>query len=234
MAEIPQATLQQYEQIFFSRLTPSFRTKIAHGFSKEARTALNTVSRAQFVPPSLKYRIENEGMSVEAVVSDPLRLLFINEDQLMGIPPITAGEISILGIREGYTVLEIGTGSGYDAALLSVAVGQTGHVYTLETDEYLIDHSREALYRQGYHNVTVVNRDGRFGYPEEAPFDAIMMGVSFRDFDPRPMVSQLRVGGRMICEVSQAQDRNGTITYNPVVLIERQDNNKAFMEVIMN
>jgi protein-L-isoaspartate(D-aspartate) O-methyltransferase len=94
-------------------------------------------------------------------------------------------------------VLEIGTGSGYQAAVLATLVD---HVYSVEIIGALADSAHERLARLGYNNVTVRHADGYFGWAEEAPFDAILVTAA-PDHIPQPLVQQLKIGGRMIIPV---------------------------------
>jgi len=94
-------------------------------------------------------------------------------------------------------VLEIGTGSGYQAAILSRLVAE---VYTIEIIEPLAKRADADLKRLGYTNVEVLAGDGYKGWPERAPFDAIIVTCA-PDHIPRPLVDQLREGGRMIIPV---------------------------------
>jgi protein-L-isoaspartate(D-aspartate) O-methyltransferase len=102
-----------------------------------------------------------------------------------------------LELEPGDKVLEVGTGSGYQAAVLAEIVGQ---VYTIEIIEALAESARERLQRLGYENVTVRAGDGYFGWPEEAPFDAIIVTAA-PGHVPTPLVEQLEPGGRMIIPV---------------------------------
>ncbi|MCI0646859.1 MAG: protein-L-isoaspartate O-methyltransferase, partial [Chloroflexi bacterium] len=94
-------------------------------------------------------------------------------------------------------VLEIGTGSGYQAAVLAELVEE---VYTIEIIGDLATRAEQTLREQGYDNVTVRHADGYFGWEEEAPFDAIVVTAA-PDHIPQPLVEQLKIGGRMVIPV---------------------------------
>ena len=111
--------------------------------------------------------------------------------------------ISLLELEGDEKVLEIGTGSGYDAALLSQMAGQ---VYTIEIDPQLGEKARRTLADLGYDNVHVKIGDGYRGWPSEAPFDAILVTAAPERL-PQPLIDQLQVGGRMVVAVgSLVQD----------------------------
>jgi protein-L-isoaspartate(D-aspartate) O-methyltransferase len=94
-------------------------------------------------------------------------------------------------------VLEIGTGSGYQAAILGEIVGE---VYTIEIVEALADEARDRLERLGYENVHARHADGYFGWEEHAPFDAIIVTAA-PDHIPQPLVQQLKEGGKLVIPV---------------------------------
>jgi protein-L-isoaspartate(D-aspartate) O-methyltransferase len=100
-------------------------------------------------------------------------------------------------VTEEDEVLEIGTGSGYQAAVLAELVG---HVYTIEIIGPLAERAEGTLTRLGYDNVTVRHADGYFGWEEQAPFDAIIVTAA-PDHIPQPLVDQLKIDGRMIIPV---------------------------------
>jgi protein-L-isoaspartate(D-aspartate) O-methyltransferase len=94
-------------------------------------------------------------------------------------------------------VLEIGTGSGYQAAVLS---GLASHVYTIEIFPSLAQQAKKTLQANGYENVTVITGDGYRGLPDDAPFDGIIVTAA-PDEVPGPLLEQLEVGGRMVIPV---------------------------------
>jgi protein-L-isoaspartate(D-aspartate) O-methyltransferase len=98
-------------------------------------------------------------------------------------------------------VLEIGTGLGYNSAVVAEIIKPEGHVYTIERIEYLAQEARENLRRTGYtDNVTVISGNGTLGYPEEAPYDRIYATASGPKV-PEPLKEQLKVGGRLLTPV---------------------------------
>jgi protein-L-isoaspartate(D-aspartate) O-methyltransferase len=103
----------------------------------------------------------------------------------------------LLRPRREDRVLEVGTGSGYQAAVLATLVKS---VYTIEIVEPLAQEARARLARLGYANVEVRAGDGHLGWPEQAPFDAIMVTAG-APHTPAPLVEQLKPGGRMVIPV---------------------------------
>ena len=153
--------------------------------SESALAAIGRTPRHEFVPE------RQRGLAYE---NHPLP---IGAGQTISQPYIVALMTDLADIGNGETVLEIGTGSGYQAAVLS-EVAQ--HVYTIEIIEALGLRAEEVLVRLGYDNVTVRIGDGYAGWPEKAPFDAIVVTAA-PDEIPRPLIDQLRVGGRMVVPV---------------------------------
>ncbi|MBM4143534.1 MAG: protein-L-isoaspartate(D-aspartate) O-methyltransferase [Lentisphaerae bacterium] len=118
----------------------------------------------------------------------------IGYDQTISQPFIVAYMTEKMSLREGEKVLEIGTGSGYQAAVLA----EMGvEVYSIEIVPELAEHARRALASQGYDRVKVLTGDGYKGWPEHSPFDAIIVTCA-PDQVPRALVDQLKDGGRMI------------------------------------
>jgi len=123
----------------------------------------------------------------------------IGLEQTISQPYIVAYMTQALGLRGHERVLEIGTGSGYQAAVLSRLVPQ---VYTIEILCQLADRARADLTRLGYDNVNVRCGDGYLGWPERAPFDAIIVTAAPPTI-PAPLIEQLAVGGTMVLPVGE-------------------------------
>ncbi|MFQ6109822.1 MAG: protein-L-isoaspartate(D-aspartate) O-methyltransferase, partial [Candidatus Aminicenantales bacterium] len=118
----------------------------------------------------------------------------IDEGQTISQPYIVALMTQHLKIREGDKVLEIGTGSGYQAAVLAHLTDQ---VYSIEIRKKLAENAAKTLQRLGYNQVKVKWGDGYFGWEEHAPFDAIIVTCAANHVPP-PLLKQLKTGGRLI------------------------------------
>jgi protein-L-isoaspartate(D-aspartate) O-methyltransferase len=124
----------------------------------------------------------------------------IGEGQTISQPYIVARMTELLGVGPGDKVLEIGTGSGYQSAVLSEVLGPTGRVYTIEIVGPLGRQAQKTLADEGYRNVHVRIGDGYKGWPGEAPFDAIIVTAAPPEV-PRPLLEQVKVGGRIVLPV---------------------------------
>ncbi len=151
----------------------------------EVLRAMRAVPRHLFVPEGLQSRAHDDG---------PLP---IGHGQTISQPYIVAFMTEVLKVRKGDTVLEIGTGSGYQAAILSPMVKK---VYTMEIIPELASSAKERLKKLGFANVEVKEGDGYFGWPEKAPFDAIIVTAAAGHIPPA-LIKQLRNGGRMVIPV---------------------------------
>ena len=147
--------------------------------------AMATVARHEFVPSQLR------DMAYEN------RPLPIGEGQTISQPYIVALMTDLAAVGRKSIVLEVGTGSGYQAAVLAEIVD---HVYTIEIVEPLGRRAAETLERLGYENVTVRIGDGYRGWPEFAPFDAIIVTAAPEEIPP-PLIEQLKSGGKLVVPV---------------------------------
>ena len=162
--------------------------EIDSGFARPVMEAMARVPRHLFVPFALQpYAYQN-------------RPLPIGHEQTISQPYIVALMTDLLRPRKEHRVLEIGTGSGYQAAVLAELVAT---VYTIEIVEPLAAEARERLARLGYRNVEVRTGDGYKGWPEQAPFDSIMVTAGADEIPP-PLLAQLKPGGRMVIPVGAA------------------------------
>ena len=149
--------------------------------------AMREVPRHLFVPESIRRHAYED------------RPLPIGHDQTISQPFIVASMTELLQPKKHQRVLEIGTGSGYQAAVLSKLVR---HVYSIEIVEPLAKRAKATLHDQGYRNVTVIYGDGYRGLPKHAPFDAVIVTAAPPRI-PEPLVTQLAVGGRMVLPVGE-------------------------------
>lgn len=150
--------------------------------------AMRKVPRHRFVPESLLAR---------AYEDSPLP---IGEGQTISQPYIVAWMTELIGPRKGMRVLEIGTGSGYQAAVLAECVDE---VDTIEVVPALGRRAERVLRDLGYRNIRTRVGDGYRGWPERAPFDAILLTAAPPDDVPRPLLEQLKPGGRLVAPVGR-------------------------------
>lgn len=162
-------------------------------------SAMRKVPRHLFVPENLQNR---------AYSDEPLP---IGHGQTISQPYVVAYMTEQVDIDESERVLEIGTGSGYQAAVLGELAKE---VYTIEIVPELGEKAREIIQKLNYENIHVKIGDGYKGWPEAAPFDAIIVTAA-PDHVPQPLVDQLKIGGRMMIPVGEfSQD---------LILLERTE-----------
>ena len=154
-------------------------------FNKVVMQAMNTVPRHEFVPA---------GLRSQAYENRPLP---IGHGQTISQPYIVALMTDLLEPQPDQRILEIGTGSGYQAAVLAQLVAQ---VYSIEIIEALGESSTQLLSHLGYDNIKTRIADGYNGWPQHAPFDGIIVTAAISHIPP-PLVQQLKKGGRMIIPV---------------------------------
>jgi len=172
---------------------------------------LRTVPRHEFVPES--YR--------DAAYEN--RPLPIGRGQTISQPYIVAIMTALLQPEPDHRVFELGTGSGYQAAILSPLVAQ---VHTMEIIEPLGESAAARLARLGYDNVQVRVGDGYFGWPEAGPFDGIIVTAA-GDHIPPPLVQQLKPGGRMVIPVG-----SGFLTQQLMLVIKHRDGSLETRELL--
>jgi protein-L-isoaspartate(D-aspartate) O-methyltransferase len=172
-------------------------------------SAMQAVPRHCFVPQDL----------VAAAYSD--KPLPIGEGQTISQPYVVALMTEILQLEKGQRVLEIGTGSGYQAAVLAQI---TTHVYSIEIKQKLYEQADKTLKTLGYNTIQLRHGDGYFGWPEAAPFDAIMITASV-DHIPPPLLKQLKEGGRL------ALPLGNPFSYQNLVLVTKQDNDLIVKQI---
>ncbi len=154
--------------------------------TKAVEKAFRAVDRALFVPPALRSR---------AFEDEPLP---VARGQTISQPLIVATITEALDLKSGMKVLDVGTGSGYQAALLSEIVGKRGRVYGVERLKELIDYAKPRLKK--YKNAELCLGDGSLGWKEKAPFDACVISAATPRL-PKPIAEQVKTGGVIVAPV---------------------------------
>lgn len=172
--------------------------------------AMRKVPRHEFVP---------EEVRLNAYDDTPLP---IGEGQTISQPYIVANMTEAINPKSGDKILEIGTGSGYQAAILAEIVDE---VYTIEIVKPLGKRAAKALSKLGYDNIHTRIGDGYQGWPDAAPFDAIIVTAA-PDHVPQPLIDQLKPGGRMVIPVGP-RGRTQALT-----LLTKQDDGTIKKEVL--
>lgn len=174
------------------------RTIVGRGIT-DARviTAMKLTPREQFVPPSIRDQAYDD------------RPLPIGFEKTISQAYIVALMTEAAKVKPGDRVLEIGTGSGYQAAVLAV---MGANVYTIEIHEQLAARTREVLRLAGFGRIDLKIGDGYAGWPDAAPFDEIIVTCAVPDRPPPPLLAQLKVGGRMILPLGSDDQHLEVIT----------------------
>jgi protein-L-isoaspartate(D-aspartate) O-methyltransferase len=174
--------------------------------------AMRTAPRHVFVPRDLARQAYND---------TPLP---IGHGQTISQPYIVAVMTELLELTPASSVLEIGTGSGYQAAVLAHI---TPHVYTIEILEPLATGAAAILSREGYDDIQVRHGDGYYGWPEAAPFDAIIVTCAAGHLPP-PLWEQLKPGGRIVIPIG------GAYSVQRLVVAEKTDEGKRRTRAVMD
>jgi protein-L-isoaspartate(D-aspartate) O-methyltransferase len=172
--------------------------------------ALARVPRHEFIPAHLLDR---------AYANGPLP---IGEGQTISQPTIVAVMTELLDLWPDARVLEIGAGCGYQSAVLAELAGE---VYAIELEPRLAAPARERLARLGYTNVELRDGDGRGGWPERAPFDAVLVAAAAPEI-PGALIEQLARGGKLVAP------RGSTAGFQELVLLEKDGEGKICERVI--
>ncbi|MEM3555241.1 MAG: protein-L-isoaspartate O-methyltransferase [Candidatus Micrarchaeia archaeon] len=161
----------------------------SQGYADErVAAAMKKVPRELFVP---------EEYMRNAYSDTPLPIGF---GQTISAPSIVAFMSKSLDVKEGMKILEIGSGSGYQAAILAELVGESGVVYTVERIPQLIEFAKKNVEKLGYANIKFIEGDGTKGYPKEAPYDRIIVTAASPSI-PKPLAEQLKEEGKMVIPV---------------------------------
>lgn len=180
-------------------------------FAKRVMAAMREVPREAFVPEEeRRFAFENGPLPIGC-------------GQTISQPYIVALMTDLLDMEKDAVVLEVGTGSGYQAAVLSRVAKK---VYSLEIIEALSQRARETLASLGYDNVTCRHADGYHGWPEHAPYDGILVTAAAPSV-PRPLLEQLKPGARLVIPVGQPYG------YQELMLIHKQEDDAIHEESVL-
>ncbi len=180
-------------------------------FANEVMAAMENVPRNEFVPKSYLDAAFDNG---------PLP---IGHGQTISQPYIVALMTDLLELDADDIVLEVGTGSGYQTAILSLLCKQ---VYTIEYIPALADMARARLQRLGYDNIESISGNGYDGWPEHAPFDAIIVTAAASHI-PQPLIEQLKPGGRLVVPVGRPH------LYQELTLVEKDEDGEIHIREIL-
>ncbi|MGZ4959914.1 MAG: protein-L-isoaspartate(D-aspartate) O-methyltransferase [Methylomonas sp.] len=194
---------------FEVKLTSSMIGKDA--LDKRVMAAMRRVPRQHFVPEELQAR---------AFYNGPLP---IGMGQTISQPYIVALMSDLLNPEPDHVLLEIGTGSGYQTAVLASLVK---HVYSIEVIEDLSSASAKRLDKLGYHNVSFRVGDGYYGWSEHAPFDGIIVTAAAPHI-PQPLIDQLRIGARLVIPVGEPY------SYQELKMLEKKPDGKIESRTVL-
>jgi protein-L-isoaspartate(D-aspartate) O-methyltransferase len=169
----------------------------------EVAAAMLKVKRELFVP---------QAYAMYAYYDTPLP---IGYGQTISAPSIVAIMTRVLDLKKGMKVLEIGAGSGYQAAIIAEIVGDEGIVYTIERIPELVKIADENIKKLNFKNVKIIYGDGSLGYESEAPFDRIIITAAIPAISDN-LIKQLKRGGKLVAPV-------GSLYFQDLVVIEKND-----------
>ncbi len=179
-------------------------------YDEDVERAMRAVDRRLFVPAE-RARAAYEDTPIPT-----------SQGQTISAPHMVAIMTQHLAPAMGMNILEIGCGSGYQAAILSEIVGEFGHITAIERVPELARASRQRL--SGYDNITVLHGDGSKGYPKKAPFDRIVVSCAATKA-PRALLGQLSDAGRMLVPINHGPAQDLTLFQKVAGQIESQDLN---------
>ncbi len=176
-----------------------------NSFDDRVMAAMKRVPRHEFLPGDLRYCAYDNGPAP------------IGSGQTISQPYIVALMSDLLNTRPSDIILEIGTGSGYQAAILSQLVQQ---IYSIEIIEDLATEARKRLNKLGYNNIEVRNDDGYSGWLEHAPYDGVIVTAAAPHI-PQPLIDQLRAGARLVIPVGLPY------SHQELMVVEKKTNGEA-------
>lgn len=193
---IPPADTVEWNRPRFSERESERRKMVKQGIKQQGVTDPDVLDAMRHVP---RHLFVPQAYREHAYLNRPLP---IGHDQTISQPYIVAYMTEMLNLEAGEKVLEIGTGSGYQAAVLSEL---TPHVYTIEIVEPLGEQARKRFKKLGYHTIKTKIGDGYQGWPEHAPFDAIILTAAPEEI-PGPLIEQLKRGGVLVGPVGSTDE----------------------------
>ena len=179
---------------------------------ERVESALRNIPRHEFVPESeLDYAYNNE----------PLPIM---KNQTISQPGVVTRMTEWLDVKDGQKILEIGTGSGWQSAILSYLVG-SGSVYSIERHSELVKFAQENLKKLDINNVHVILGDGSIGYPKESPYDRIIITAACSEI-PLPLLEQLKENGLILAPVGDSSQSLVLLQKTPNGLVEIKNQSK--------
>ena len=187
--------------------------------NNRVETAFRNIPRHEFVPESeLEYAYYNEPLS-------------IMKNQTISQPGVVSRMTEWLNVKNGQKILEIGTGSGWQSAILSYLVG-SGTVYSVERHSELVKFAQDNLKKLKIDNVHVVLGDGSTGYPKESPYDRIMITAACTEI-PLPLFDQLSENGLIIAPVGDASQSLVLLQKTPKGIVEiKNESHYVFVPLV--
>jgi protein-L-isoaspartate(D-aspartate) O-methyltransferase len=200
---------EEEEENEFEELRGLLVKRLEANIEEIVRKAMLRVPRHKFVP---------KNMQGAAHIDIPLD---IGHGQTISAPHMVAIMCELLELSKGHKVLEIGAGSGYNAAVMGELIGKSGHVYAVERIEPLVNFAKKNLKKTGYDNVTVLLGDGSIGCSRYAPYDRIAVTCAAPCI-PEPLLEQLKPGGIMVIPVGKY--------YQELIKIKKDSNSNIHKE----
>jgi protein-L-isoaspartate(D-aspartate) O-methyltransferase len=171
--------------------------------------AFRKIMRHNFVPKEyLRSAYEDVPLPLTNIVGGPT----------ISQPLTVASMLEALQPREGEKILDVGTGSGWQACLLAYCVGKNGKVVTMDIDKKMCDIAKKNIEKTGLDNILIILGDGSRGYEREAPYDKIIVSAAALKL-PEPLKKQVKVGGRIVAPV-------GRIFEQQVIVFDKISDNK--------
>ncbi|NOQ14790.1 MAG: protein-L-isoaspartate(D-aspartate) O-methyltransferase [Methyloprofundus sp.] len=192
------------------RLTSQYIGKDA--LDARVMAAMKQVSRHEFIPHEFHYCAYDNSPAP------------IGSGQTISQPYIVALMSDLLDTKPGDSILEIGTGSGYQAAILSCMVQQ---VYSVEILESLAAKVHKRLNKLGYNNINLRTGDGYYGWPEHAPYDGIIVTAA-APYIPQPLIEQLRAGAKLVIPIGSPY------SYQELMLVEKKPGGEIEIQSILS